>query len=137
MYITECYNEKYTNKKNTFMRIFKTSWFSKTAKKLNIPDSELFEAIKEVIQGQASDLGGGVFKKRLNKNKHRAIILAKGEFYWVYEFLFSKQDRDNIDDDELARFRILAKAYGALSEEQVKKLLMNKSLVEIENDIKA
>jgi len=40
--------------------------------------------------GQADDLGGGVYKKRLGKNLYRSIILAKGGQHWVYEFFFAK-----------------------------------------------
>lgn len=60
------------------------------------------------MKGQADDLGGGVFKKRLNENMHRSIIVAKGGKYWVYAYLFAKKDRDNIDDNELDGFRKLA-----------------------------
>jgi hypothetical protein len=119
------------------MRIFKTSWFNKAAKKAHIKDSELRMAIDQVIKGQAVDLGGGVFKKRLNENRHRSIILSKSGPFWVYEFLFAKKDLDNIDDHELAKFRQLASVYAKLSEEQVRKLLQNKSLVEICNENKA
>ncbi len=35
------------------MRIFKTSWFNKAAKKAHIKDSELYMAIEQVIKGQA------------------------------------------------------------------------------------
>ena len=63
------------------MRTFKTAWFSKAAKKASIADTELCEAIRQVMQGQADDLGGGVFKKRLNNNLRRSIILAKGGRY--------------------------------------------------------
>lgn len=115
-------------------RVFKTAWFSKAAKKAHIPDSELREAITQVIQGLADDLGGGVFKKRLNGNMHRSIILAKGGRYWVYEYLFAKQDRSNIDEDELAGFRVIAKAYASLSDKQIEQLLVNKDLWEISND---
>src|SRR5476649_919314 len=89
-------------------RAFKTAWFTKAARKARIKDDELCEAIEEVRKGQADDLGGGVFKKRLNKNMHRSIILAMGRKLWVYEYLFAKQDRANIKDDELAAFRLLA-----------------------------
>lgn len=112
-------------------RIFKSGWFAKAAKKARIKDSELCAAIHQVIQGQAIDLGGSVFKKRLNENKHRSIILAKGGGYWVYEFLFAKKDLDNIDDDELANFRKLAKAYAELSGKQIEQLLKSNDLVEI------
>jgi hypothetical protein len=58
----------------------------------------------------ADDLGGGIFKKRLNENRYRSIVLAKGGHFWVCEYLFAKKDRANIEDDELDGFRKLAKA---------------------------
>lgn len=55
-------------------RVFKTAWFTKAARKAHIPDEELCSAIRQVMLGQADDLGGGVFKKRLRKNQYRSII---------------------------------------------------------------
>ena len=100
-------------------RAFKTAWFAKAARKARIKDDELCEALQKAMKGQADDLGGGVFKKRLNKNMHRSIILAKGGRYWIYEYLFAKKDRANIEDHELQDFRTLAKRYATLSEEQI------------------
>ena len=113
------------------MRVFKTAWFSKSARKARIQDRELCEAIWEVMIGQADDLGGGVFKKRLSQNMHRSIILAKGGNFWIYQYLFAKKDRANIAVDELGDFRILAKNYAALNEKQIKQLLERKDLTEI------
>lgn len=113
------------------MRTFKTAWFSKAARKARIKDGELCLAIQEVMKGQADDLGGGVFKKRLNKNMHRSIILAKGGRYWIYEYLFAKKDRANIENDELEDFRTLAKSYATLSDKQIAQLLEDKDLTEI------
>jgi hypothetical protein len=112
-------------------RVFKTRWFSKAARKARIGDDELCEAVIEAMNGQADDLGGGVFKKRLNRNMHRSIILARGRTYWVYAYLFAKKDRANIDDDELSAFRELADLYAAKSEEHIAKELAVKELVEI------
>jgi hypothetical protein len=112
-------------------RVFKSAWFAKTARKARVGDKELCAAIAEVMKGQADDLGGGVFKKRLNKNMHRSIILAKGRRLWVYEYLFAKKDRANIEQDELAAFRQLAKSYDALSDTQIAMLIENEDLVEI------
>ncbi len=81
--------------------------------------------------GQADDLGGGVFKKPLNKNMHRSIIVAKGGRYWIYEYLFAKKDRDNIEDNELVDFRLLAKAYAKLTDTQIARLLRDQDLTEI------
>ena len=83
------------------------------------------------MAGQADDLGGGVFKKRLSNNQYRSIILARGGDYWVYQLLFAKQDKANIDDEELSRFRKVAKGYAALSSEQVADLLAGQEWVEI------
>lgn len=112
-------------------RVFKTSKFSKEATKARIHDSALCAAIREVMAGQADDLGGGVFKKRLNDNNHRAIVLAKGGRYWVYEYLFAKKDRANIDDDELVAFRHLAKIYAGLTDKQVAQLVSERHFMEI------
>jgi len=62
----------------TFERVFKTAWFSKAARKAHIADIELCSAIRQVMAGQADDLGGGVYKKRLAKNLYRSIIVARG-----------------------------------------------------------
>lgn len=72
-------------------RFFKTAWFAKAAKKARIADSELCLAITQVILGQADDLGGGVFKKRLGKNLFRSVIVTKAGEFWVFEFLFAKK----------------------------------------------
>ena len=80
-------------------RAFKTASFSKAARKAHIGDPALVAAIREVIQGQADDVGGGVFKKRLNKNMHRSIVLAKGGRHWIFAYLFAKKNRANIDDE--------------------------------------
>jgi hypothetical protein len=114
-------------------RVFKTAWFSKAARKALISDKELCAAMQQVMLGQADDLGGGVYKKRLGKNLYRSIIVAKGGRYWVYEFLFAKQDKANIDDRELIEFRRLAKSYETLSEQRVSELVRDSDWMEICN----
>ncbi len=112
-------------------RAFKTAWFAKAARKALIDDEELCKAIAEVRKGQADDLGGGVFKKRLDKNRHRSIILAKARRYWVYAYLFAKKDRANIDEDELKAFRKLADLFAAKTDVEIEKELKAKERVEI------
>jgi len=116
---------------NTTSRIFKTAWFSKAAKKARISDEALCSALHQVMQGQADDLGGGVFKKRLNDNRHRSIIIAKGGKYWIYTYLFAKKDRGNIDTDELAEFKKLAALYSRQTDVTINAQIKNGDLVEI------
>jgi len=92
-------------------RVFKTAWFAKAARKVRLSDAALLRAATDAEQGKADDLGGGVFRKRLGDNRFRSILLAKGGEFWVYVYLFAKQDRANIDDDELRAFRELAALY--------------------------
>lgn len=112
-------------------RTFKTAWFSKAARKALIADKELCDAIEQVRKGQCDDLGGGVVKKRLDKNRHRSIIVAKGGRYWVYAYLFAKKDRDNITDAELTAFRSLADLYDQKTDAEIELDLEAKELTEI------
>ena len=86
----------------------------------------------EVMKGQTDDLGGGVFKKSLNRNKHRSIVLARGRRYW---FIFTCLPRMT-ENDELDTFRDLADVYAAKTEVEITKELAAKDLVEICHDDK-
>ncbi|ANL49387.1 plasmid stabilization system protein (plasmid) [Rhizobium phaseoli] len=112
-------------------RIYKTGWFTKAARKAQISDSELREAIRQVAEGQADDLGGGVFKKRLKGNRHRSIILANAGKFWVFAYLFAKKDRANIDDAELAAFKALAALYRKKTVSDIETELQAGALMEI------
>lgn len=114
--------------------VFKTAWFTRAARKARIKDDELCRAVAATMAGQADDLGGGVFKKRLDQNRSRSIILAKGRRYWVYAYLFAKKDRANIDDDELRAFRKLADLYAEKTDVEIDLELKAKVIVEICHD---
>ena len=112
-------------------RVFKTASFAKAARKARIGDDELCDVIRAVMMGLAVDLGGGVFKKRLDQNRSRSIILAKGGRSWVYAHLFAKKDQDNISNQELEGFRALARKYAELTELEFARLLDAGDLKEI------
>jgi hypothetical protein len=101
---------------------------------MGISDEALMTAIQQVIQGQADDLGGGVFKKRLNQNRHRSIVLAKGGRYWVYAYLFAKKDRANIEPEELSAFSKLAEAYGRMTDLELASALREGDLLELSDE---
>ena len=115
-------------------RVFKTAWFSKASRKARIRDGALLQAAQEAMRGQADDLGGGVFKKRLNDNQHRSIVLAKGGRFWVFAFLYAKKDRANIDPDELTAFRRLAQGYANMSPSELARAVDAGDLLELSDD---
>jgi hypothetical protein len=87
---------------------------------MGITAVELCQAAQDTVAGLAADLGGGVYKKRLNRNLHRSIFLAKGGQRLIYVHLFAKQDKANITRADLAEFRQLATIYAALTDNQLR-----------------
>lgn len=86
------------------------------------------------MTGQADDLGGGVYKKRLNENLHRSIIVAKAGRHWIFAYLYAKKDRENIASDELVAFKKLAKDYSSATDTYIADQLQGNDLVEICHD---
>ena len=87
-----------------------------------------------MARGQADDLGGGVFKKRLNDNRHRSIIIAKSGEFWVFIYLFAKKDRANISNDELLAFQELSALYRQKTQNDIERELSVGELEEIRNE---
>jgi hypothetical protein len=114
-------------------RVFKTAWFAKKAKSAGITDAELCKAATELGDGQGDDLGGNVWKKRLDKNTKRGIVVNKIGDFGVFVYLFAKSDRENIDDRELRDFKKLARDYGTAKDADIDWMLKSKELVEICN----
>jgi hypothetical protein len=112
-------------------RVFKTPYFAKQAKDAGISERELCDAATELRNGQGDRLGGSVWKKRLDKNRQRAIVLTKPGGFWVYVYLFAKKDRENITPKELRAFKKLSGDYQAAD---VGQMLKNGDLHEICKD---
>lgn len=113
------------------LRVLKTKWFSKAAKKQGVTDAELCEAAKELEKGQGDDLGGGVWKKRLLENRSRGLVLVQGAHCWLFTVLYAKADLANISDKDL---RLLQKAAGEVagySADEVAKLVKDKTWIEV------
>ncbi|MXN74092.1 type II toxin-antitoxin system RelE/ParE family toxin [Burkholderia sp. 4701] len=114
-------------------RVFKTKGFHKAAKAAHITDAELCDAARQLTRDQGIDLGGNVWKKRLDKNRQRGIVPSKIGRSWVFVFLFAKRDRDNIDERELRGFRKLAADFDGRTDAEIAKLFELNELVEICN----
>lgn len=120
--------------KATALRVFKWKTFSRDARKAGIKEPDLCDAATELNKGQADDLGGNVWKKRLNKNMHRAIVILSPGRFWFFVYLFAKKDRENIDDDELAAFKKLAKDIAKSDNAAVATLVKSGDFLEICNE---
>jgi hypothetical protein len=120
------------------VRLFKNTWFNRFAKKEGILDAELREAANRLEAGQAdADLGGGVYKVRVARpgegkaGGYRVIVFFKSEERTIFVYGFAKSDMANIERDELKGFKEDAKEQLAMTDEQIKAWLRNRTLIEI------
>jgi len=95
------------------MRIFATKTFRRFQRKEGIADATLVEAVDRAEAGLIdADLGGGLIKQRVARPGHgkrggyRTIIAYRSGQRSVFIYGFGKNERDNIDDDELARWKV-------------------------------
>ena len=123
------------------VRIFKSRWFYRFARKEGIADAALREAVARAEKGQIdADLGGEVIKQRIarpgrGKSKgYRTIILFRRGTKAFFEYGFSKSQRANINNDEETRFKEAAKHVLALTEKQLAELLKRGDFVEVKSE---
>lgn len=123
------------------MRIFKSRWFQRFARKERIADAVLREAVARAEEGQIdADLGGGVIKQRIARpgqgrsKGSRTIILFRREARAFFVYGFGKSQRANIDDDEEEQFKEAAKLVLALTETQLAVRLKRGDFVEVKSE---
>lgn len=89
-------------------RVFKTRSFARWMRKTELTDAGLCQAVKEMVAGLIdADLGGGVVKKRVGlagrgkRGGARTLLATNKSDRWFFVFGFEKNERANIDDEEL------------------------------------
>lgn len=103
------------------VQIFVTKWFARFARREEISDESLLEAIERAERGSIdADLGGGLIKQRIarpGKGKsggYRTIIAYRVGKRAVFIFGFARNDRENLSDAELdVGSKLAAKWLGA------------------------
>ena len=123
------------------VQVYRTKGFTRFARRQRIEDDALCEAIARAKRGLIdADLGGGVIKQRIPRpgqgrsGGFRTIVLFRKETRAVFVDGFAKSDQDNIDDDDLERFRELASEFLGYNAAQVKKLVAAGAWFEVECD---
>ena len=108
----------------------KTKWFNKWAKKQSIPDKLLENAIESLTKKQGSiDLGSGLFKVRTpNQGKgkssgYRTLIVFKEHKLAIFVYGFAKNEKDNLDKDELKYFKKLSKDLLNVNNKEYKRII--------------
>jgi hypothetical protein len=120
------------------VRIFKNKAFTRFAKKSGIDDASLCKAVSDAEKGLLdADLGGGVIKQRVARagggksGGFRTLILFRIGSLAFFVHGFAKNERANIDDDELLALRKLAAVMLEYDEVALNRALTNKTLIEV------
>ena len=119
-------------------RIFKTKWFARYARREKIADANLREAVSRARRGLVdADLGGGLIKQRVARKGqgrsggYRMLIAFRAAYRAVFLFGFAKNERDNIDGDELATLKEIAAVWLSADTAKIERAIAEGLLVEV------
>ena len=123
------------------LRIYKARWFIRFARSERISDRSLAEAVGRIGRGLIdADLGGGVIKQRIARpgqgrsGGYRVLIAYRQGGRSVFLYGFAKSARANIDDDELATAREIAKGWLGATDGQIADAVEKGLIEEVENE---
>ena len=119
-------------------RIFRTRTFTRWMQKSGLTDDALGHAVAEMVRGLAdADLGGGLVKKRValpgqgKRGGARTLVATRLADRWFFLIGFAKNERANIDAEELKALQELAKEYLALDDRQLEQAVTAGKFTEI------
>lgn len=122
-------------------KVCRTRTFTRWMRKTGLTDDALCEAVSEMAQGLVdADLGGNVVKKRValpgqgKRGGARTIVATKMADRWFFLYGFGKNERANIDKDELKVFQEVAKDLLGFDDRQLTTALGAGEIVEVCND---
>lgn len=123
------------------MRVFRTAWFTKFARKEKIGDQALCDAVARAEKGLIdADLGGGLLKQRVARpgagksGGYRTLILFRAGTRAVFAYGFAKSDKANLESNEEMVFKKAAKLVLAFSYEQIGAEIESGRLTEVSCD---
>ena len=124
------------------LQVFATKTFARWMRKNKVAQEDLLDATKEMVSGLIdADLGGYVLKKRLalrgrgKSSGARTIVATKFGVRWFFLFGFDKNERSNIDSDELKSLQQLALTLLSFDTTQLANALSDGQLIELNGDV--
>jgi len=123
------------------VRIFKTKWMARYVRRERIADRSLKEAIERAGRGTIdADLGGGIIKQRVARSGqgrsggYRMLIAYRTGTRAVFLYAFAKNERENIDPDELLTLREIGAGWLAADAQRIAHALEEGNLQEVTDD---
>jgi len=125
------------------VRIFLVRSLARFVRRENISLVRLREAIARAEKGSIdADLGGGLIKQRIARpgsgrsGGYRTIIAYRSGSRAVFLYGFAKNERDNIDSDELVELRKVGANWLNAANETLASALEDGALKEVTDDQK-
>jgi hypothetical protein len=122
-------------------RVFLTRTFTRWMRKAGLSVDTICQAVSEMAQGLIdADLGSKVVKKRIGlpglgkRGGARTIVATKMADRWFFLYGFGKNERANIDKDELKVLQEVAKELLELNDRQLAVALSRGEMMEVCND---
>jgi len=104
-------------------------------------DKSLREAMERAERGAIdADLGGGLIKQRVARPEqgrsggYRTILAFRAMGRPVFLYGFVKNERDNIDPDELLSLREIAQGWLSADDAKIRRALEDGALQEIDHE---
>lgn len=120
------------------VRVYKTKEFWRFARKERIADAKLCEAVERAMKGLIdADLGGGLIKQRIARQGqgrsggYRTLMAFRAKERTVFVYGFPKNERDNIDADELEYWQRVARGFLQMVDVQLAMLIEKDELKEV------
>jgi hypothetical protein len=122
-------------------QVFVTKTFARWMRKSQVTDLDILGATEEMVQGLIdANLGGYLVKKRValqGRGKSagaRTIVATKFEQRWIFLFGFEKNERSNIDANELKVLQELAASLLDLDQQAIASAVSAGQLFQLQGD---
>jgi hypothetical protein len=123
------------------LRVFSTRSFERFRRRERIDDRSLCEGVARAERGLIdANLGSGLIKQRVARRGQgrsrgfRVLVVYRSRVRAVFLYGFAKNERDNVDADELVRLRPAASEMLSWTDSQISQLLAATEWRQIECD---
>ncbi len=120
------------------VRVYRLKAFGRFQRRERIADKSLAKAVRSAENGLVdADLGGGLIKQRVARpgqgksGGYRTVIAYRRGDRAVFLFGFAKNERANLDDDELAYWQQVGRGYLGLDEDGIEAAIAEDELTEV------
>lgn len=121
------------------LRVYKVKVFARFQRRERIADTTLAKAVQSAERGLVdADLGGGLIKQRVARpgqgksGGFRTVIAFRRGDLAIFLLGFAKNERGNIEDDELEDLKGQAQAFFRLTMDQIEAAIAEDELMEVD-----